>query len=106
MIIKKFTAPTLAQALSHVREELGSDAIILNTRTVKKGGVLHLLGSSVYEVTAAIDENPPGEDTPDVQSGVRDLSYRVQVDHIIEDIKELKLSKVEILINILFQPTI
>lgn len=92
MIIKKFTAPTLAQALSKVREELGTDAIILNTRNVKKGGVLNLMGSSVYEVTAAIDDKPPGESMTDLQSNVRDLSYRVQVDHIIDDIKELKLS--------------
>jgi len=92
MIIKKFTAPTLAQALSQVREDLGTDAIILNTRNVKKGGVLNLMGSSVYEVTAAIDDKPPGESPVDVQTNVRDLSYRVQVDHIIEDIKDLKLS--------------
>ena len=92
MIIKKYTAPTLAQALSNVREELGTDAIILNTRNVKKGGVLHLLGSSVYEVTAAIDDKPTGESTMDLQTGARDLSYRVQVDYLIDDIKELKMS--------------
>ena len=58
MIIKKFTAPTMTEALSKVREELGSDAVILNTRTEKQGGVFDFLGRRFVEVTAAVDENP------------------------------------------------
>ena len=61
MIIKKFTAPTMTEALSKVREELGSDAVILNTRTEKQGGVFDFLGRRLVEVTAAVDESPsPG----------------------------------------------
>ncbi|MFC1606754.1 flagellar biosynthesis protein FlhF [Candidatus Latescibacterota bacterium] len=56
MIIKKFTAPTMTEALAKVREELGTDAIILSTRSEKKGGVLDLIGRPKVEVTAAIDD--------------------------------------------------
>ena len=40
MIIKKFSAPTMTEALAKVREELGADAIILNTRNERRGGVI------------------------------------------------------------------
>jgi flagellar biosynthesis GTPase FlhF len=56
MRIKKFTGATLKDATSVMKEELGGEAIILNTRRIHKGGVLNFLGKEEYEVTAAIDE--------------------------------------------------
>jgi len=58
MKIKKFTAPTMTEALAKVREELGNDAIILNTRSNRRGGVFDFIGRSEVEVTAAVDEKP------------------------------------------------
>ena len=46
----------MTEALAKVREELGTDAIILSTRSEKKGGVLDLIGRPQVEVTAAIDD--------------------------------------------------
>ena len=59
----------MTEALAKVREELGSDAIILNTRSEKKGGVLDLIGRSVVEVTAAIDESPRGDTHSESRAG-------------------------------------
>jgi flagellar biosynthesis protein FlhF len=56
MRIKKFTGATLKDATSVMKEELGDEAIVLNTRRVHKGSVLNFLGKEEYEVTAAIDE--------------------------------------------------
>ena len=58
MKIKKFTAPTMTEALAKVREELGNDAIILNTHSNRKGGVFDFIGRSEVEVTAAVDNKP------------------------------------------------
>ena len=58
----------MTEALAKVREELGTDAIILSTRSEKKGGVLDLIGRSVVEVTAAIDEKPTGGSSPQLDS--------------------------------------
>jgi flagellar biosynthesis protein FlhF len=58
MRIKKFTAPSLKEATSKMRHELGSDAIILNTRTIPKAGALGLFARETYEITAAIDDAP------------------------------------------------
>ncbi|MGC8594346.1 MAG: flagellar biosynthesis protein FlhF [Candidatus Kryptoniota bacterium] len=58
MRIKKFTADTLNEAKEKMREELGEDAIILNSRKVEKGGVFGFGGSEYYEIVGAIDDHP------------------------------------------------
>ena len=56
MKIKTFHAATVTEALRTIKEELGPDAVILSTKSVKEpGGVLGLFGRDVVEVTAAID---------------------------------------------------
>lgn len=58
MQVKVFEADDMPTALRLVKESLGSDAMILSTRTVRKGS-LGLLGKSVVEVTAAIEGGSP-----------------------------------------------
>ena len=38
MHIKRFEAPTMLEAVRKVKAELGPDALVLSTRTVKRGG--------------------------------------------------------------------
>jgi flagellar biosynthesis protein FlhF len=134
MIIKKFTAPTMTEALAKVREELGVNAIILSTRSQKRGGVLDFAGKSLVEVTAAVDDTPPEEKKtvkrssaatpigpdeavqypprpavsyePPIRSAapvppaarpsseveMRDLGNHLEIDRLVEDIRELKRS--------------
>ncbi len=54
MLVKKFEAENMAAALKLVKETLGSDALILSTRTVGRKG-LGVLGRQWIEVTAAIE---------------------------------------------------
>ena len=54
MLVKKFEAENMAAALKQVKETLGSDALILSTRTLGKKG-LGVLGKQIVEVTAAIE---------------------------------------------------
>lgn len=56
MRIKKFMGATLKEATTMMKEELGDEAVVLNTRKVHKGGVLNFLGKEEYEITAAIDD--------------------------------------------------
>ena len=53
MSIKTFTAEKMPLALKLVKRELGPRAVILHTRTYKRGGVLGLGGRTVVEITAA-----------------------------------------------------
>lgn len=54
----------MASGLKLVRQELGADALILSTRTVRNGK-LGILGKPVFEITAAIDTPWPREKTID-----------------------------------------
>ncbi len=56
MIIKKFTAKTEEEATKEARSELGENAVVMNVRTVKPGGLFGFFKRAQVEVTAAIEE--------------------------------------------------
>ena len=62
MKIKKFVGKNFKEALEMVKRELGADAIILSSRTLKTGP-MGLLKKETVEVTAALDETPDPEDS-------------------------------------------
>lgn len=55
MKIKKFFAPSLKEALSQIKKELGDDAVILSTKNLKQKGQ----ASTLYEVVAGMEEDLP-----------------------------------------------
>lgn len=83
MQVKVFKAKDMTSGLKKVKEALGPDALILSTRTIKRGGI-GLLGKPIMEITAAVDlqwsedslstktENPWRNDIAKTQD---DLSY-------------------------------
>ena len=56
MKAKKFTAPTMREALQQVKKELGDGAIILKSEKAPKGGTFDFLKRDMIEVTAAPEE--------------------------------------------------
>ena len=52
MNIKTFIAEKMSVALSLVKRELGPDAVVLHTRSYKRGGFLGVGAKTVVEVTA------------------------------------------------------
>ena len=56
MQVKIFEAEDMASGLRQIRRELGPDALILSTRTIKNGA-LGVLGKKTLEITAAIDNH-------------------------------------------------
>jgi len=53
--MKTFTAATMPQALAMVKHELGSNAVILHTRSYQRGGFLGFGAKPVVEITASDD---------------------------------------------------
>lgn len=51
MVIRSYTAESVARALKQVRTEMGGDAVVLKTRAFTDGG-----GQKQYEVTACLDK--------------------------------------------------
>ena len=67
MHIKRFEAATLEAALARVKAELGPEALILSTRTLKKGSHgFGLLSRSTVEVQAALERprRPAADERP------------------------------------------
>lgn len=57
MRIKTFEAPTMQEALALAKMEFGENAVVLNTKHLKTGGVLGLGGTGRVELMAAADDN-------------------------------------------------
>lgn len=64
MLIKKFIAPSLPEALSKVKDDFGEEAVILKTRFNNKGTGIGKEGRFV-EVTAAIDKTEKPASQPE-----------------------------------------
>ncbi|SCL83036.1 flagellar biosynthesis protein FlhF [Sporanaerobacter sp. PP17-6a] len=56
MKIKRYIGENTQEVMGKLKKELGPEAVILNTKTIKKGGFLGLFKKSMVEVVAAVDE--------------------------------------------------
>lgn len=82
MKIKKFVGRSFKEALEAVKKELGSDAIILSSRSLKTGP-FGVLNKDAVEVTAAIDEAGDTVSAPHVlpagpQPGLSDILKEIR----------------------------
>lgn len=58
MKIKKYVAKSMPEAMTKIRDELGADAVILNSKEITEGGFLGLFKKRKIEVIAALDNKP------------------------------------------------
>lgn len=58
MKVKKFIASSMPEAMKQIREELGIDAVILNSKEIHQGGFLGLFKKRKIEVVAVLDPQP------------------------------------------------
>lgn len=59
MKVTRFTGPTMEATLSKVKGALGPRAVILHTRTFRKGGFLGIGGTNMVEITASNEVEVP-----------------------------------------------
>lgn len=67
MRVKKYTASSMPEAMKQVRAELGSDAVILNSRVIQTGGFMGFFRKNSIEVIAAIDPEAETSTKPAIQ---------------------------------------
>ncbi|MBU5267781.1 flagellar biosynthesis protein FlhF [Virgibacillus proomii] len=58
MKVKKYIADSMPEAMKQIRKELGTEAVILQTRNIKKGRFFGLLKKQQIEVVAVRDPQP------------------------------------------------
>lgn len=95
MRVKRYIVNTLPDAVQLIRNELGKDAVILETKEVKVGGFLGLFRTKKIEVLAAVEPNKQTS-----ESTKKNLE-KTDVDLVIEEIlkasqKSKDVRKVEI----------
>ncbi|MED4750140.1 flagellar biosynthesis protein FlhF [Brevibacillus choshinensis] len=56
MRVKRYIVDSMPEALDKIRADLGKDAVILNSKPVKTGGMFGMFGKMRIEVIAAVDE--------------------------------------------------
>jgi flagellar biosynthesis protein FlhF len=90
MKIKSYKSRTASEALEMVRNDMGPSALIIQTRPIKLGGVLGLLGHEGVEMIAATDDQPsirragPRPGRPTQGAPRRDSSLRHLYDRLVE----------------------
>ncbi|MDR3288288.1 MAG: flagellar biosynthesis protein FlhF [Peptococcaceae bacterium] len=58
MRVKRFVGDNVAETMGRIKRELGSEAIILQTRQFREGGFFGLFGRTRVEITAAVEDQP------------------------------------------------
>lgn len=78
MNIKRYRAASMREALESAKRELGEDALVIETRRVRAGGVLGLGGRELVEVSIADDDSSAKTNakTDDAGSGDRRSAKR------------------------------
>src|SRR5207253_2342033 len=95
--VKKFTAKSMPDAMKSVRNELGTEAVILNSRIVYTGGFLGFFRKKNIEIIAAVDQVAKHESKPirkEKQSGfvpIPNKQTQVKLDNQRGIIKESPL---------------
>ncbi len=83
MKVKRYTGATAYEAMIKLKSELGQDAIILNTRTIKQKGFFGLFKKPIVEITAAFEEK-------DLVSKKSNIDNRwLEISNEIQDIKNM-----------------
>ena len=73
MKMKKYNAPSIAEAMKMIREDLGDDAVILNSKVVVTKKLFGLIKHKSFEVLAGIDRVETKIPTP------QKLSFKIPV---------------------------
>ncbi len=64
MRIKKYEASDMKEAIKMIKKDFGTEAIILHSRTISKGGLFGLFAHDIVEVMAGVDINIMDGDKP------------------------------------------
>jgi flagellar biosynthesis protein FlhF len=70
MRIKKYEATDIKEAIRMIKADFGSDAVILHSRTINKGGLFGMMGKEMVEVMAGTDINIVEENEKSIASPI------------------------------------
>lgn len=84
MKIKRYFGNTTQEAMAKLKKELGSDAVILHTRKIKREGILGFLKKPLVEIVAAIEEPEKTTAKPKTSISKEPLMPKVEMKDIFQ----------------------
>ena len=81
MIIKKYMASNMNEALTRIRHELGKEAVIISQRKIKKPGFKGYFSEKLIEVTAAVENYSVGSNQKKVDEKEED-NFKSSLDNL------------------------
>lgn len=94
MKIKRYFGNTTQEAMAKLKKELGSDAVILHTRKIKREGILGFLKKPLVEIVAAIEEPEKTTAKPKTSISKEPLMPKVEMKDIFQMKNEMHNSMV------------
>lgn len=88
MIIRKYIANSMNEALNRIRYDLGSDAVIISQRKIRKKGIAGFFSKKMIEVTAAT-QNAKKDDEIDIHKSIEAIK-KIAANNKIENKPENK----------------
>ncbi len=97
MFIKKYVVNDMGEAMGKIRNDLGSDALIVSSRLMREKGVKGMLGKKKLEVVAAYEPNSAGasksgagsKPKPQPKSAIAPEASGEKIDKLSEKLEDL-----------------
>ncbi|WP_027338709.1 flagellar biosynthesis protein FlhF [Halonatronum saccharophilum] len=98
MKVKKYQGENMQETILKVKSDLGSNAIILNTRKFKKGGFLGFFAKTMVEVIATVEEKSPQIDNNGNNNNLKSelKVMREMMNNLMGEIKESKSNQLQV----------
>ncbi len=100
MKVKRFRGPSMQEVLSQVRNDMGSNAVILQSRSGYEGGILGVMRREYFEIVASKDVKVRESTEPVSYEGKKPetarceddnlLNYRISLDQLQTELNEIK----------------
>lgn len=81
MKVKRYVGETAQEAMQKVKADLGRDAIILNTRKIRKKGIVGLFTKPLIEVVATIDNDISSTGAQNKKQDIKPPMQQIREEH-------------------------
>lgn len=95
MVIKRYIVNNMNEAITRIRYELGSNAVIISQRKIRKPGIKGFFSNKVIEVTAAVDNSKVDEGIEVIKKAINKSNIRNDYEEKMEARKSFYEGKQE-----------
>lgn len=78
MKVKKYTGESIQDVIFKVKADLGPEAVIIEKRKLKKGGIFGFFAKTVFEVVAALEEHKTASPDPEQKNAIKEFIDDIQ----------------------------